>query len=306
MIESQVLSVCVPVYRRSQYIRGLIDSIPSSVQVFVSDNGGLVTAQVIPVGDNVIFTMPSGTEVVGPFENWNASLRNAKSDWVLIPGDDDEYVPGAFDEIIFPALEDASDAAMIVFGHQEIDQWGVGGRTWCPNFTVVEEPDQAFDKLKYGVEARMPSIAFRLSTLRSVGGFDESFKVTAGDSELIQRLAMSYKVLFVNQIVSRYRVWGGNDTSTYIKSSAWHAEIKYWMERLKSNLSNSSLKISKVKVLHIQHEVILRNYIFSMVGCNGFVRAFEVLLNGCYPFMATPRAHLTCALLLIKSLVRKT
>lgn len=304
MIESQSLSVCVPVYRRSQYIRGLIDSIPSDVQVFVSDNGGLVEPQVIPVGDNVIFTMPAGAEIVGPFENWNASLRNAKSDWVLIPGDDDEYVPGVFDKIIFPALEDASDAAMIVFGHQEIDQWGIGGRTWCPNFTVVEEPDQAFDKFKYGVDARMPSIAFRRSVLMLLGGFDESFKVTAGDSELIQRLAMNYKVMFVNEIVSRYRVWGGNDTSSYIKSPAWHAEIKHWVVKLKYNILRSKIRKNKAQITHIQHEIILQNYISSIVGYRGGWGGKFLILGG-YPILARPRTHLTFALLLIKSLVRK-
>lgn len=304
MIGSQVLSVCVPVYRRSQYIRSLIDSIPSSLQVFVSDNGGLVEAQIMPVGDNVIFTTPSGAEVVGPFENWNASLISAKSDWVLMPGDDDEYFPGVFDEIIFPALEGASDAAMIVFGHEEMDEWGVGGRTWCPSVTTVEEPDQAFDKFKYGVDARMPSIAFRRSVLLLLGGFDESFTVTAGDSELIQRVAMNYKVMFVSEIVSRYRVWGGNDTSSYIKSHAWHIEIKHWVMKLKYNISRSKIRKNIVQIRHIQHEIILRNYISSLVGCRIWGGVKFLILAG-YPFLARPGTQLACALMLIKGLGRK-
>jgi glycosyltransferase involved in cell wall biosynthesis len=219
------LSVCIPTYNRPKELGNLLESIAPGVKVNVSDNGGLLTEEFRNRFPSVIFKS-AGSPPIAMFPNWNRAARMADTDWLVIPSDDDIYYPDSFDEIL-GALAKNPSAGIVVFGHHVVGESYEVLDTWQPDAGVMRAPD-GFERFKFGVGARMPSVAIRRSAMEQLGYLDEHYACTAADSDFVQRALLSFDSAFVPAVVSGYRVWQRGATSLTLATPVWLEEIDYW------------------------------------------------------------------------------
>lgn len=224
------MSVAIPAYNRPEYLSALVGSVPTDIDVFVSDNDGSLTARLPDFSNNVC--VKHADEMLPIFRNWNSalSLVSADSSHVVIPSDDDIFVSDAF-SVMQSIIGVNPDVDVFIFGCDLIDGDGVTRAGYRPESLRKYEPGEGFFVFQHGVDARMPGIVFRKDFLERVGAFDERFKLTAADSELIQRALILGRSLFVPDVVAYYRVWPGGLTHSRQATDEWMQEIQLWAEK---------------------------------------------------------------------------
>lgn len=288
--------LAVPTYNRCDELHKLLQTIPATVPVAVSDNGSTLPELFQQKYKNIAITkiFPH----VSMFENWNLAANSVQTEWLAIPSDDDLYYEKSF-PIIEKYLAEYSNMDMIVFGHHAIDADGAVLSGWQPELESCAAPS-GFLKFKYGVDARMPSVFIKTALFKKLGGFDEGFKITAADSDLIQRAALIGHVQFVPETVSGYRVWEGGLTHKKIASIEWMDEIDRWCDRIARFCDERHIGLYSH---HVRDEIYARNLLAGVVTAKkdrGYVAAWAHLMTCRYPFRARPRTQLGLLYRLIK------
>ncbi len=273
------IAVAVPAYSRPDYLKQLAATIPSSVRVFVSDNAGSMQMQNLALGDHV--TISHADSLLPMFSNWNRalSLVDDRHTHVLVPSDDDLYLPHAFERIA-NAIRAHGDVDIFIFGCDLVDEFGNVRKGYVPAKSEVLEAGRGFGHFRWGVEARMPGVVFRKAFLDRIGAFDESFQLTAADSELIQRALLLGKAVFVPEVVGLYRVWAGSLTHSHQATDEWMREIHAWTNKI-------ALLIQSIKgaappgldLANCKDEIVARNMLAGARGLlsrgeHGRARAF--------------------------------
>lgn len=288
--------IAVPTFNRYEVLKKLLDTIPVSVSVFISDNGAT-----LPESFQQQYPNAGVGKVFPPvlmFPNWNLAANSVQADWVAIPSDDDVYYPKSF-SIIERCLEQYDDMDMIVFGHNTIDADGNVLNKWIPQLETCIAP-AGFLKFKYGVDARMPSVFVKTALFKVLGGFDEGFRITAADSDFIQRAALIGNVQFVPEVVSGYRVWEGGLTHKKIASAEWMEEIDRWGARIMAFCKEREINLY-TKTL--RDEIYARNLLAGLASAKrsgGYSASWNHLTSCRYPY----RAHLRTQLRLLLWLIR--
>lgn len=255
----KTLTICIPTYKRLKYMNDLLNSIPSDLPVIISDNGNYIQNEF----DNFNNVSVIHTNTIIPvFENWNNAINEVKTEWFIIPGDDDVFFKDKLANIA-EYLNKYKDMGMIIFGHKIIDENNQISKGWTPKEESVYQPPIGFSSFITGVPARVPSIIFNTRKFLSCGSFDQRFTVTAADSFLIQKLALKYPYALIPIELSSYRVWTTNFTSTKISTPEWLNEIKLWQSSLRPLIEeeNGTLKINIKKM---QDKVLFDNELFAI------------------------------------------
>ncbi|WP_413904383.1 hypothetical protein [Candidatus Skiveiella danica] len=274
--------LAVPTYKRHNVLQKLLASIPSKVPVYISDNGSTLPESFQQQHTNAV--VRKIFPAVAMFKNWNLAAKLAHEEWIAVPSDDDVYYPESF-EIIERCLAKYTDMDMIVFGHNTIDANNVVLNSWVPQFATCSAPN-GFLKFRYGVDARMPSIFIKKKLFDQLGGFDEGFKLTAADSDLIQRATLAGNVQFIPEVVSGYRVWEGGLTHATIASSQWMEEVDRWCNRISKFCDERGITIYSNA---IRDEVYAQNLLAGIISArrtNGYKAAWRHLNKCRYPFRA--------------------
>jgi glycosyltransferase involved in cell wall biosynthesis len=97
MDEAPFISVCIPAYQRTGFLKRLLDSIsiqnyPNFEVVITDDSPGSEVQELVeqhPVRSKIRYYRNQAT--LGTPENWNEALRKAKFDWIKIMHDDDWF-----------------------------------------------------------------------------------------------------------------------------------------------------------------------------------------------------------------------
>jgi glycosyltransferase involved in cell wall biosynthesis len=90
-------SICIPAYKRTEYLKRLLDSISIQefrhFEVIVTDDSSDDTVQKLCTEYNEKFAIQYFKNIpnLGTPENWNESIRYAKGDWIKIMHDDDWF-----------------------------------------------------------------------------------------------------------------------------------------------------------------------------------------------------------------------
>jgi glycosyltransferase involved in cell wall biosynthesis len=114
------LSICIPTYNRSAYLKRCIDSILCSnndkIEVIISNNASLDdTDEVVKSFNDSRIRYQCLKENIGGDRNTISTLQLAKGEWVFILTDDDYLLPGALEKII-NILEENSDIGVMISG----------------------------------------------------------------------------------------------------------------------------------------------------------------------------------------------
>lgn len=250
------IDVCIPTMNRVDLLFVLAESIPSSWKVHVSDNGSYLLRSG-RIGERA-WEVSSSDEVIGLYPNWRKVTTMGDAPWFFLPSDDDLYYSGA-EAAVRAALQDQPDVGMVIFGHHVIDEQGNVLQTWIPPLSGVVSSENAFGMFRAGVHARMPSVLFNRQIFAEAGGISDRYVLTAGDSEVIQRLCIRKNVLFVPEVISAYRVWSGSFTHQKIASKLWSDEIEIWMGMLDKELRATGWGRSWFFRRSIQDEIRMQN-----------------------------------------------
>jgi GT2 family glycosyltransferase len=295
------LQIAIPTYNRNDLLIKLLDSIPSKINVVVSDNGNHVTDSIKEAYNNTRFVSTSKTLDI--FSNWNNALKNTNSEWVIIPSDDDTYHRDSLVGIDF-FLNKYSEADILIFGHNIIDGKDKIRKGWQVENEIEYKEPSGYEVFKYGVEARMPSIIFKKKLLNKVGFFDENYTLTAADSDLVQRCLLNGRSVFIPKILSNYRVWEGSLTNNRIATKHWLDEIEYWQNKI-TELGISQYKKHKLNPLNhkrISDIVYAKNLIMGVSKIrkkDGFWATLKFIKSNRYPY----KADFKTQIILIKNLL---
>lgn len=295
------LQIAIPTYNRNKLLVKLLDSIPSKINIVVSDNGNYVTESIKANYKNTNFISTGKTLDV--FSNWNNAIKNTNSEWVIIPSDDDTYHKDSLTKIDF-FLNKYSKSDILIFGHNIIDGNDKIMKGWQIENEIEYKKPKGYEVFKYGVEARMPSIVFKKKILKEVGFFDENYTLTAADSDLVQKCLLFGDSVFIPEILSNYRVWEGSLTNNKIASKHWLDEIDYWQKKI---TELGTLQYNKYNIKPLNHKkikdiVYAKNLIIGLSKIrkkDGFFEALKFIKTNRYPF----RADFKTQLVLIKKLL---
>ena len=289
--------IAIPTYKREKEIKKLLAYIPKDVPVFVSDNGNTLTNEFRSLYPQAL--IKSIVPEVPMFENWNSAGFSVQSKWMVIPADDDAYFSSSF-SIIEKYLNKYADMDMIVFGHNIIDADDNVLSRWVPESKTCPAP-LGFLKFKYGVDARMPSVFIKTVLFKKLGGFDEGFRITAADSDFVQRAALIGNVRFVSEVVSSYRKWEGGLTHNKIATLEWMLEIDRWCNRINAFCAERGIELYSKK---ISDEVYARNLVSGLAAAKksgGYAAAWKHFKQCRYPYRALFRTQLLLMYWLIRS-----
>jgi glycosyltransferase involved in cell wall biosynthesis len=212
------VSVCIPTYNRSAYLRQALDSALAQTfgdfELLVVDDGspddtGAVAAEYARRDPRVRYVRnPTNLGMVG---NWNRCVALARGEYVALLHDDDLWAPGML-AATAGALAAHPAAAFAYGAAEEIDDAGVvvGMRRSLPRSAVLA-PAQAFAHLLAFNSVPPPAILVRASAYAAAGGYDPEVGFTV-DWDLWLRLASRYPVVYVDQIVARYRLTDASNT----------------------------------------------------------------------------------------------
>jgi glycosyltransferase involved in cell wall biosynthesis len=110
---SPLISICIPAYKRVDYLKRLLDSITIQTfrdfEVVITDDSN--DASVSSLIENYRHTLPfryqKNPVALGTPENWNESIRLAKGSWIKLMHDDDWFeTPDALQQFAHVTSED--------------------------------------------------------------------------------------------------------------------------------------------------------------------------------------------------------
>lgn len=222
------LSICIPTYKRLDYLKKMVESIPENYQVCISDNGNFIPDTFFSRGnirvDHIQYVIPM-------FSNWNRAISMVETEWFIIPGDDDVIFPEKL-EFVENLLEIYSDCAYIAFAYDIVNEMGSVTGGWHPEISRRYNNPDGFKYIQRSVPFRWPAIVINTSKSRSIGNLDEDFSFTASDSLYLQIMAIKYPIAVINETIGQYRIWANSFTNKRIFSKEWFDHLELWQKKL--------------------------------------------------------------------------
>lgn len=280
-------TVVIPTYNRLEMLQRLLDTIPRTINVIISDNGASIPDQVIAKYSEFKFFKTE--KILSAPDNWNKCVKLCQTEWFTIPSDDDLYFANAF-EIISRQLKIEKDTDLIIFGHKIIDGNDNVTGCWAPTDYTKYPAPYSYSKFKYGVEARFPGMIFKKNIVVDNGSFPTSYTLTAGDSKLVQMCMLTGKVSFVPETFAGYRVWESGTTSQTLSTTKWLTEIDRWQDEILMEAVPRFEQVGiKLSARHIKDEIFAKNLIGGLQNLRqnkGILSSIKFLLGHRYPFKA--------------------
>jgi glycosyltransferase involved in cell wall biosynthesis len=237
MTNPSKLTVAALTYNRSQMLRQTLDSILAQdfpdFQVIVLDNASTDdTSQVVQsyVERDARVRHERNVNNIGIMRNWNRAFAMNRSPFICVFHDDDIMLPGFLSKTV-AALERYPSAGFAVAEMQCIDQSGavIGGHDFAD---LPKGMMSGLNLLEFAVDGRYlarfpPSLVMRASALPGVGPLDSPHTKYHLDMNFYNRLAAKSDVVLIPEVLVRYRVHGGSETSALRDGSAivgWYGE----------------------------------------------------------------------------------
>jgi len=131
---------------------------------------------------------------------WNKALAVTSSDWCLFLGADDFLLNSDALSQLLRCADDALPPPDLIYG-------GVVRQGGAAEYTLHPAPEDPVGYLRGGRMLPHQALLHRVSRLRLVGGFDETFRL-AGDRDAAVRVAREGRVVRCNATISAMHVGG--------------------------------------------------------------------------------------------------
>lgn len=141
----------------------------------------------------------------GVYNAINKGIKMCDGKYILIVGAGDTLVPGKFKKIVEIIREEAPD---IVYG----DQLMIDPRTKRVRRCFIPGPF-SIEKLNFGWHPPHASMFVKTDLLRSIGGFDERYRIASDIKMHWQVFSRAKTVVYVPEILSIFRLGGMSNAS---------------------------------------------------------------------------------------------
>lgn len=242
------LSIAIPSYNGSATIGAALQSVASqpadllkNMELLVVDDGS--TDETVQTAQDAGKSLPGfrvhrNATRLGITANWNACLRLAQGEFILLLHQDDALLPHALPALL--ALLQSDPALGMAFGNTEIVADGPGFRRFLPGWRkrhIFEGADYARHFCKNGNFIACSSVLYRRATLERAGFFDERLHMLE-DVELWLRIGLSgWKIGFAPQAIARMRFHSASAAHSAIRQAATVQDVEFVLERHAKSLA---------------------------------------------------------------------
>jgi glycosyltransferase involved in cell wall biosynthesis len=213
-------SVMIPAYNSAATIGTTLSSVlaqataADAMQIAVVDNASTdetlaVIERIAPAASGGRVEVIRNPMNIGLVGNWNACIKHARGELVLILHSDDYLQPGYF-AAVEAAFDERADADLCLVRALIVDAWGEPERLARRLGSTGEE--LSVWALAYGNEFYAPGVVVRRSCYERLGGFTPALAYVP-DWEMWLRILAHGKGVYVNEPLARYREMAGNATS---------------------------------------------------------------------------------------------
>lgn len=215
-----LVSICVPTYNSSRYLRQTLDSLVAqsygNLEVIISDNASQDDSVEIAqeysrrYGFRVLVNETNS----GPFQNWNNLIAEARGEYVALYHSDDIYEPDIVHKCV-GLLESDPELGLVGTLATIVDENGVKiSATELPSGNGPGGRYRLADAFRAVVRSGgsryflvTPSVMVRRRLYDELGGFDISGRFgSAGDYEMWLRIAAHCPVAVLPEYLMKYRV----------------------------------------------------------------------------------------------------
>jgi glycosyltransferase involved in cell wall biosynthesis len=218
--DSPLVTIAIPTFNRASWLGGCVAAALAQTyqhfEVLVSDNASTDDTALIlgRINDRRLRVVRQPTNI-GLIENWNATLAEAKGDYIVFVSDDDRIVPGLLQRCM--SVIQSQPQTAIVAALSDV-HFLADGRTWAaPTSTKLrtgacDGMDILQEFLREQISIPLCSILIRTEVLRAKGGFRVDLPY-AGDHLVCASIWFTERVGFVNEACGTVCVHNENETS---------------------------------------------------------------------------------------------
>jgi glycosyltransferase involved in cell wall biosynthesis len=221
------VSAIIPAYNAARFLPTSIESVIRQTydqwEIVVVDDGStddtreVVSSYAHRLGDKLRYVYQPNAGLPAAR---NTGIRNAQGDLVALLDADDIWLPTRLERSV--AAMDADPEIGLVHGRFErVNLEGKHMDNLQPSFPVQHLSGRISGRI-YTREVHLgcPTVTFRKSCIEKAGWFDETMRATE-DRDLWFRIALHYKVGFINETIASYRVSAGSMSSDPERMFKW-------------------------------------------------------------------------------------
>jgi Predicted glycosyltransferases len=207
-----LVTVVIPVYNRAQFLREAIDSVLAQTfqdfEVILVEDGSQVAESIAKeYGGRLRYVWQ---ENQGVSKARNAGVAMGSAPWIAFLDDDDLWLPRKLERQL-RAAEAAPEVALLHTDHlfREVD----GSERPGPRRTPSEQVPSGWVSRELFLSNFIitSSTLVRREAFEAVGGFDVSLRLVE-DYDLWMRISRRFRLMFVPERLTIYRVHGANMT----------------------------------------------------------------------------------------------
>ncbi len=223
-MKSPIVSVIIPTYDRAHYLGTAIESILAQTfrefELIVVDDGSTDDTRTLLDSINDRRLIRLFREHRGISAAMNSGIEAARGDYVARLDSDDVWMPEML-EVGVEILDSRPEVGLVYGKGQQMDQNGNlqpnvrGNLPWFWRETLKS--------MLYGDFTCNIAILARRECFDRAGVYDESMR-TSEDWDMWLRVARHYEFAFVDQVLARFRVHGGNTTHKSLAAFADYLE----------------------------------------------------------------------------------
>ncbi len=235
-----LVSICIPVYNGEKTIRSTLEAALRQtyrpIEIIVVDNCSEDdTLKILHDMSQDRIIVYENTENIGMVGNWNRCLSYSKGEYAMILCADDMIEDDCIEKKV-RMLESGEDI-VFAFGASEVinenDKVLLKRRLFRENYLVDGAKLAQRAYLTKNLFGEPTNVLFRKSSMMKVGAFD-SRMCYAVDLDMWLRLACIGRVAYAGDLLMKYRISTGNQTSS-IRYSTFLKDDSILMQNLKKN-----------------------------------------------------------------------
>jgi glycosyltransferase involved in cell wall biosynthesis len=208
------ITVAIPTYNRSQYLKKAIKSVISQTfedfELIVIDNASSDnTSEMVHSFSDPRIKYFRNKYNIGMIKNWNRAIKLARGQYLLILGDDDKLKPNFLEKSV--AIHKRYPFLGFTFCHcNKVDEKGNVICLWGYKFFkggYIKGPQYLKFTIENGCCMTNSSTALvRKKVYDKVGVYKEVYGQNTFDFNMWLRIANAYDVFFINEVLVDYRV----------------------------------------------------------------------------------------------------
>lgn len=248
-------SIMIPVYNCDEYLKICLKSVLSQdfgsalMQIEVVDDCSTKGNPELIVKEfgkgRVDFYRKEKNE--GAIANFNTCLKRSKGELVhILHGDD--WIENGFYSAINDAVNKYPDIALYASRTNFVDQRGEHLGVSNRRYSYEESPNDDLSIFWEENPLQFAGVVFRKSFINQVGNFDTNL-IHCADWDMWLRLVQAGKGIILEQALSNYRIFDGNDSSKLYQTAE---NFKDMMRMSKKFMSIESFPLAQFKEIIFQ------------------------------------------------------